>query len=161
MPFILQLVQAGVQAGVPVAQVTRSCCRNSLFRSFATFGLTPSTPETSHNDATPSTTSNNLGATSPPKNPPALTKKDIIKKVASANDLTIKKAETIMKTILDSIIEGVAVEGKDVRLSGFGSFDSYMSKPRAGRNPRTNEPIEIPSKRRIRFKAYDSFKNSS
>jgi nucleoid DNA-binding protein len=87
-------------------------------------------------------------------------KKEIIEEVATTYDLTVAKSERIVGTILDSIVEAVT-DGKAARLSGFGKFDSFMSKPRKGRNPTTGEMIDIPSKLRIRFKAYDGFKKSS
>jgi integration host factor subunit alpha len=35
------------------------------------------------------------------------------------------------------------VEGKDVKLSGFGNFQIRTKAPRPGRNPRTGEAIPI------------------
>lgn len=88
-----------------------------------------------------------------------MSKRDIIEEVASTHDLTVAKSERIVNTVFDTIVEAV-VDGKQVRLSSFGSFDCYMSKPRSGRNPNSGEAIEIESKRRIRFKAYDAFKKA-
>lgn len=97
-------------------------------------------------------------STSTPKIKP-MSKRDIIEEVASTHDLSVAKSERIVNTVFDTIVEAV-VDGKQVRLSSFGSFDSYMSKPRTGRNPNSGEAIEIESKRRIRFKAYDGFKKA-
>ena len=88
-----------------------------------------------------------------------MSKRDIIEEVASTHDLSIAKSERIVNTVFDTIVEAV-VDGQQVRLSSFGSFDSYMSKARSGRNPNSGETIEIASKRRIRFKAYDAFKKA-
>jgi DNA-binding protein HU-beta len=95
-----------------------------------------------------------------PKTGIIVNKKKIIEEVATTYDLSVAKSERIVGTILDSIVEAVT-DGKAVRLSGFGKFDSFMSKPTTGRNPITGETIKIPSKLRIRFKAYDSFKKTS
>ena len=89
----------------------------------------------------------------------SINKREIIEEVASAHDLSIAKSERIVNTVFDTIVEAV-VEGKQARLSGFGSFDSYMSKPRSAKVPSTGKVIDIPSRRRIRFKAYDAFKNA-
>jgi nucleoid DNA-binding protein len=88
-----------------------------------------------------------------------INKRDIVDEIASTHDLSIAKSERIVNTVFDTIVEAV-VDGKQVRLSGFGSFESYMSKARSGRNPNTGESIEIGARRRIRFKAYDAFKNA-
>ena len=88
-----------------------------------------------------------------------ISKRNIIEEVASTHDLSYLKSERIVNTVFDTIVEAV-VDGKQVRLSNFGSFDSYMSKARKGRNPNSGEAIEIASKKRIRFKAYDAFKKA-
>lgn len=84
----------------------------------------------------------------------------IIEEIATTYDLPKNKSERILATILDSIAEAVT-DGKQVRLSGFGKFDSFMSKPKKGVNPTTREAIDIPSKQRFRFKAYPGFNKSS
>ena len=87
-------------------------------------------------------------------------KKDIVAEVAETHDLTVAKAERVVNTVFDSIVEAVA-DDKSVRISKFGSFDSYLSAARTGRNPGTGEAIQIPSKQRIRFKASASFKRTA
>ena len=98
-------------------------------------------------------------ATNKSAKPIVVNKRKIIEEVASTHELSVAKSERIVNTVFDTIVEAV-VDGKNVRLSNFGVFDSYMSKPRTGRNPGTGEKIEIASKRRIRFKAFDAFKKS-
>jgi integration host factor subunit alpha len=45
------------------------------------------------------------------------------------------------------------VDGQDVKLSGFGNFEIRSKSGRPGRNPRTGEPVPIPPKRVVTFKA--------
>ena len=52
-------------------------------------------------------------------------------------------------------------EDRQVKLSGFGSFESFESKARTGRNPSTGEAISIPAKKRIRFKPSETFKKTT
>jgi DNA phosphorothioation-dependent restriction protein DptG len=49
-------------------------------------------------------------------------------------------------------------DGKTVKISSFGTFQKYLAKPRTFKNIQTKEPIEVPSKNRVRFKAYKSLK---
>ena len=56
-----------------------------------------------------------------------------------------------------SSTQGVS-EGKAVKLSGFGIFEAFASKPRLGINPTTMEPLNIPSRRRVRFRSSKVFK---
>jgi DNA-binding protein HU-beta len=86
-----------------------------------------------------------------------INRKDIVEEVASTHDLSIAQSERIVSTVFNTIVEAV-VDGKQARVGNFGSFDSFMSKATKGRNPKTGEVLQIPSKKRIRFKAYDNFK---
>jgi nucleoid DNA-binding protein len=55
----------------------------------------------------------------------------------------------------DALIDTIAAalqRGESVQLKGFGTFAVVETKPRTGRNPRTGKPIEIPARRRVRFK---------
>jgi DNA-binding protein HU-beta len=87
-----------------------------------------------------------------------LTKREIAELITMTHQLPVSKAQKILNTVLDSI--GQAVESdRPVRLHKFGTFYSFMSKEREGVNPRTKAKIQIPSKKRIRFKASESFGN--
>ena len=50
------------------------------------------------------------------------------------------------------------VEGKDVKLSGFGNFQIRTKAPRPGRNPRTGEAIPIKARRVVTFHASSKLK---
>ena len=44
-------------------------------------------------------------------------------------------------------------ESKTVKLSGFGTFEVFQTKPRLGRNPKTMEVFPILSRDKVRFTA--------
>jgi len=85
-----------------------------------------------------------------------LTKTTLAKQIAETYDLSFSQSQRIVNTVFDSIMEAVD-ENRPIRLHKFGTFYSFMSKERDGVNPATKAKIHIPSKRRIRFKASDSF----
>mmetsp|Transcript_437 Transcript_437/g.652 ORF Transcript_437/g.652 Transcript_437/m.652 type:complete len:126 (+) Transcript_437:114-491(+) len=85
------------------------------------------------------------------------TKKEIIDEIAKNHDLSVAESGRILNTVLDTIVESVS-DGKKVRLGKFGSFERFQAEARNGRNPYNGAPMYIPSKKRIRFKAYTSFK---
>lgn len=58
--------------------------------------------------------------------------------------LTKKDANIVLNGLLDSIMDLVA-NGEKVSFVGFGSFEARTRAPRAGRNPQTGEPIQIPA----------------
>ena len=65
--------------------------------------------------------------------------------------LTRKDAETIVDTIFDSMIEGLA-QGDRIEIRGFGSLSVKHRPAREGRNPKTGERVHIPAKRLPHFK---------
>ncbi|KAG7358712.1 bacterial DNA-binding domain containing protein [Nitzschia inconspicua] len=89
-----------------------------------------------------------------------ITRQKIAQEIAQNHDLSVLKSQRILNTVLDTIVEAVG-EQKKVTLKNFGTFEGYMSKQRFGFNPSTREPISIPAKRRIRFKASDAFKKGT
>ncbi len=57
----------------------------------------------------------------------------------------------MVQTVLDSIIESLQ-SGDKVELRGFGSFRLRERASRIGRNPKTGEKVNVPSKRVPYFK---------
>lgn len=77
---------------------------------------------------------------------------ELVQKIADANPhLTLKDAERIVATILDSIVETLAAGGR-VELRGFGAFSTRTRDPRVGRNPRTGVAVAVDAKRVPHFK---------
>ena len=81
----------------------------------------------------------------------SLTKAALIKEVAHVAGLTRKCAEIIVDAVFDSIVETLH-RGEKVELRGFGSFGLRRREPRRGRNPRTGDRVDVPSKRVACFK---------
>jgi len=73
------------------------------------------------------------------------TKAALVEEVARVSGLTKKHSETIVETVFRSIIEALHREEK-VELRGFGSFRLRRREPRRGRNPKTGDRVEVPSK---------------
>lgn len=87
--------------------------------------------------------------------PETLTKKDVARKVAEIMDEPIYKSEPWVSAVLtalgDLLIE--ADPERRVELRDFGVFEvkKTKAKPKA-RNPKTNEPVFIPSRRKTHFR---------
>ena len=81
----------------------------------------------------------------------SLTKAALIKEVAHVAGLTKKRAEIIVDAVFGSIVETLHRGGK-VELRGFGSFRLRRREPHRGRNPRTGDRVDVPSKRVAYFK---------
>lgn len=80
-----------------------------------------------------------------------MTKAELVDAVARAVQLTKKQAEAIVNIVFDSIVDSLR-SGEKIELRGFGSFRLRSRKSRTGRNPKTGEKVEVPSKKIPYFK---------
>ena len=81
-----------------------------------------------------------------------MTKAELVERVANQIHLTKKQTEVVVNTVFSSITESLA-EGKKVELRGFGSFRIRQRNARTGRNPKSGQKVEVPSKKVPFFKA--------
>ena len=80
-----------------------------------------------------------------------MTKAELVDEVARVVQLTKKQAEMIVNIVFDSIVDSLRA-GQKIELRGFGSFRLRSRKSRTGRNPKTGEKVEVPSKKIPYFK---------
>lgn len=85
-----------------------------------------------------------------------MNKADLVDVVSKEAGTTKKDAETVINVMMDTIIKAVAT-GEKVTLVGFGTFEARKRKARTGRNPKTNEPINIPAKTVAGFRVGKEF----
>lgn len=88
-----------------------------------------------------------------------MTKTELISITAEKAGMTKKDAERAVNAALDAITAELA-EGNRVQLAGFGIFETKTRQARTGRNPKTNEAIEIPASTSVAFKASKTLKDS-
>ncbi len=90
-----------------------------------------------------------------PKRPDTLTKKDVARRVADLMDEPIYKSEPWVSAVISAIGDLMLEADPEVRieLRDFGVFEvkKTKAKPKA-RNPKTNETVFIPSRRKTHFK---------
>jgi integration host factor subunit beta len=83
--------------------------------------------------------------------PGVMTKAELVDEVARTVQLTKKQAETIVNIVFDSIVDSLRA-GEKIELRGFGSFRLRSRKSRTGRNPKTGQKVDVPSKKIPYFK---------
>ena len=81
-----------------------------------------------------------------------MNKSELVSAVAEKSGLTKVDAKKALDVVLESIGEELKNDGKVV-LVGFGTFSVNERSARKGINPRTKEPIDIPAKKVVKFKA--------
>lgn len=81
-----------------------------------------------------------------------MTKADIVEHVYDHVDELIKKEAAEYVETLFELIKTELADGRNVKISGFGSFVVRDKKERMGRNPQTGEPMAISARRVVSFK---------
>ncbi len=107
--------------------------------------------EHEHDDDLELAHDDDAGADGVELNAGVMTKAELVDEVARVVQLTKKQAETIVNIVFDSIVESLRA-GEKIELRGFGSFRLRSRKSRTGRNPKTGEKVEVPSKKIPYFK---------
>lgn len=82
----------------------------------------------------------------------------LIAAVVDQAQLTQKDAKKAVEAVFNTISDSLA-KGDKVRIIGFGTFEVRDRKGREGRNPRTNEPIQIEASKTPAFKAGKQLKD--
>ncbi len=80
-----------------------------------------------------------------------MTKSELIEVVAQETGLTKGRAELVVNTIFDSMVEALQ-RSEGIEIRGFGSFTVRQYKAYEGRNPRTGDPVHVAPKRLPFFK---------
>lgn len=86
-------------------------------------------------------------------------KGELVDMIAKKSELSKKDATSALNAILSAIEEALK-NGDSVRLIPFGSFEVRLRKGRTGRNPRTNQEIQIPERKVPAFKPGKALKDA-
>lgn len=80
-----------------------------------------------------------------------MTKADLINLISEKAGITRVKAEAVVNTIFDSMVEALMKDDR-IEIRGFGSFVNRDYDSYKGRNPRTGEVINVNKKKLPFFK---------
>jgi integration host factor subunit alpha len=80
-----------------------------------------------------------------------LTRADLSEAVHRKVGLPRTESAELVKTVLD-LMSDALVEGQQVKLSSFGTFDVRSKRQRIGRNPKTGEEVPITPRRVLVFR---------
>lgn len=81
----------------------------------------------------------------------ALTKTDIVERIAAKNDCNPTEAKNVLEELLE-IIKDTLASGENLMISGFGKFQVNEKRPRKGRNPATGDSMVLDKRRVVTFK---------
>ncbi len=81
-----------------------------------------------------------------------MTKTELVESIAQDLKLSKAHAQRALETVLGRIATGL-IRDQKCQIQGFGTFQAKMRKERMGRNPQTGEPLHIPARKTVTFKA--------
>lgn len=73
------------------------------------------------------------------------------------------KSKTEITEIVDAVFDamtGALVAKDEIRIPGFGVFDTVETAPRKARNPQTGEEVDVPAGVKARFKPGKGLKDA-
>ncbi len=80
-----------------------------------------------------------------------ITKKDLIDRIAENAGIKQTAAKAAVQCFLDEIISELA-KGNRLEFRDFGVFEVREQAARTAQNPKTLELVDVPAKRRVKFK---------
>ena len=80
----------------------------------------------------------------------SLTKKDLSTILKKELGLSFDISDSLVDEFFLSIRSTLRSQ-KNIKLSGFGTFETFRTKERLGRNPKSMENFKIPSQNKVRF----------
>lgn len=86
-----------------------------------------------------------------------MNKTELINSMVEKSELPKKDVEVALKAFIETVEEALEC-GDKVQLVGFGTFETRERAAREGRNPKTQEVINIPASTVPVFKAGKEFK---
>ena len=88
-----------------------------------------------------------------------MNKAELIEHMAKSTKLSKAACKSAIESFVDAV-ESPLKKGKDVVLTGFGTFTVIKRKARVGINPATGNKMTIPAKRVPKFKPGKQLKDS-
>ena len=79
-----------------------------------------------------------------------LTKKDLSAILKKELKLSVDNSDSLVDEFFQAMKAALRSQ-KHLKLSGFGSFETFTTKERMGRNPKSMENFKIPPQNKVRF----------
>ena len=79
-----------------------------------------------------------------------VTKKDLSAILKKELKLSVDTSDSLIDEFFQAIKTTLRSK-KNLKLSGFGTFETFKTKQRMGRNPKTMEEFEIRAQNKVRF----------
>ena len=82
---------------------------------------------------------------------PTITKKELVDRIAEKTQSNQIIVKTVVQQFLNEITSELAKNNR-LEFRDFGVFEVKQQAARTSQNPKTLEPVEVPAKRKVKFK---------
>jgi nucleoid DNA-binding protein len=82
---------------------------------------------------------------------PTISKKDLVDRIAEKTQSKHITVRAVVQCFLDEITSELAQNNR-LEFRGFGVFEPRTREARTAQNPKTLEKVQVPAKRRVKFK---------
>lgn len=89
-----------------------------------------------------------------------VSKRDLVDDLRGAHPELTRKQATAFVNDLFATVTAALKRGDSVRLLGFGSFDVRDRPARTASNPVTRQPVKVPARKAVRFRASSALKTA-
>ena len=79
-------------------------------------------------------------------------KRELVDRIASASGCPKVTVSRIVNLLLGEMTEAIGQDGR-LELRSFGVFSVVEVAVHTGRNPKTGEPVAVPARKHVRFRA--------
>lgn len=80
-----------------------------------------------------------------------ITKKEFVERITGKTQARQALVKTVVQEVFDGITEELA-KGNRIEFRDFGVFETHTTAPRIARNPKTSERVDVPAKRKVKFR---------
>ena len=80
-----------------------------------------------------------------------LVREDIAKRMSAELGFSFRQAQRITNAVVAQMANELRKPNGKVKISGFGTFEAVVRKPRLGRNFQTGEPVRVAAARTVRL----------
>jgi DNA-binding protein HU-beta len=87
-----------------------------------------------------------------------MTKADVVELIAERTGFTAKDVKVVVEQFLDEV-KNCLQDDKHLEIRGFGTVKVKNHKARKARNPKTNEEVQVPAKKKAFFKVSRELNN--
>ena len=87
-----------------------------------------------------------------------MTKADVVELIAEKTGFTAKDVKVVVEQFLEEV-KSCLQDNKHLEIRGFGTFKVKNHKSRKARNPKTNEEVHVPAKKKAFFKVSRELNN--